>query len=1339
MSQIQPDPSDPIPDPEQPGVPKHPAPPPRRARRRWVKVVLGILGLLILLLIFAPTIASTGPVRSFVVGKINDNLNGRVAIADWSLGWFSGIKVSGIQVYDERNVMILDAPRIKTDLTLLDAARGNFNIGETVIDVANFILRVDESGSTNFERLPQPAATKSPPSDGPAELPDVRGSITVNYQGSVESPGNPIVHVNPSTAVIGIPGINAPIRNELKLAFRVADGTPGLVTVSGRVAIAENNKLRIDKLSANQDVSLKDVDLAAASAFVPGMQFGGMGNGTLAINFGGVNGLGATGEIVVENFEAGGDALNGDTFRTARLTVPVQITRGSDGSEVVLKFEKLGVQMPEASVAVAGQVPERAILNLLEGKKPGAPGDIRIITNVDNIAAIANQIPKTLKLQQGVALSGGKFAQSSHIAIRPETVKISQTTDLSAEGTNNGRAVRLSPIHAQTELVVVPTGKPMPELRDLSLLLQSNFAQVKGGGKSLAELAITSEFDLEKLRAELGQFVELPEHLNGNGRLALNTRGDPTRDDQPIDADVKLSLFPAGETRQSLVDLDAAAKVMLASGTVPAFDLKTLTVKDLNQLQQQFGALVPALAEQKIRLDSGQLQATARGSYDGKEVKLTQPLALSMPNLTVSQDGKQILVNEKITATVAAGMSLQKDEMRITSAQVESPFATATIKDAIVLLSAPPIGMVQSADVQARVPDLPKLWKLANVVAPPAALAPGEHPLEITSGGASLALKIQKTSSGSTIDLTDCRVSKLTLKRGDRSYPFDREKPISLKLTAEITGKEAPESIKVTALNGDLRVTSLSMPQPITVSNLAGNPTASGALAASGAIQNVTPLLAVLNGTDEMPYDGDFALTQTVQTQGDAIVLIGDLTTRQFKVYDERRKTVLFAEDQVAIRNDISLDPARQVAEIKSLSMDMPQSKAVALNLTGGIRDWQKRGIYKDVKIDLTYDLAKVWPIVKPMLSPQTQERLKDLKIAGQYTKQFLVRGSYPAVDSSGKELPWFEAVRSLNASGDLSVQTLDTSGLKIENLEVPVYLDKGRLAIEYAGKPKGERLPKPASCNGGTLDMGGIVVDLGQGAPRLSVGKNQKLLRDVTINPLLGDSLGKFVNPIFPNSEQAKGLLDVTVSYCENLALGEAIQTAQSGRARVVFSIREMDIANPLGSLMLGPLVQVAGPLFKISSFSREQADAFRGVIRDAVVTLEAGRTTQDITLQLAAVQPEQLSAAKPSQPTLTPLRFQGDVSLKTLEQSLAVNVPLGLFPLSEKDLRKAARIFPEGFPIALRGTTLKPKVDIGDIGKQIIDAQIRGLLGGGEGSDNPLGGLLENLGKKKEKDRDK
>src|SRR5688572_27242316 len=140
--------------PQNPSSPTDPKPPARKKRRKWPWVILVLFLLIALLVVLLPTIASTPPVRSFVVSKINDNLNGKVEIANWSLGWTSGINVSGVKVFDDRARLILEMARMQTGLSLLNAIRGIFAVGDTNIDGLNFVLlEIDKNGQTNYQKL----------------------------------------------------------------------------------------------------------------------------------------------------------------------------------------------------------------------------------------------------------------------------------------------------------------------------------------------------------------------------------------------------------------------------------------------------------------------------------------------------------------------------------------------------------------------------------------------------------------------------------------------------------------------------------------------------------------------------------------------------------------------------------------------------------------------------------------------------------------------------------------------------------------------------------------------------------------------------------------------------------------------------------------------------------------------------------------------------------------------------------------------------------------------------------------------------------------------------------
>src|SRR5437660_10949416 len=89
---------------------KSPAPPPTKKKhrgRRWAVVLGSVLVVLVLLAVLAPSLLSTGVGRSLGLKVVNGNLDGRLEVADWSLGWNSGITLDGVKLFDQQGGLIL--------------------------------------------------------------------------------------------------------------------------------------------------------------------------------------------------------------------------------------------------------------------------------------------------------------------------------------------------------------------------------------------------------------------------------------------------------------------------------------------------------------------------------------------------------------------------------------------------------------------------------------------------------------------------------------------------------------------------------------------------------------------------------------------------------------------------------------------------------------------------------------------------------------------------------------------------------------------------------------------------------------------------------------------------------------------------------------------------------------------------------------------------------------------------------------------------------------------------------------------------------------------------------
>jgi len=756
----------------------------------------------------------------------------------------------------------------------------------------------------------------------------------------------------------------------------------------------------------------------------------------------------------------------------------------------------------------------------------------------------------------------------------------------------------------------------------------------------------------------------------------------------------------------------------------------------------KLGAAIQALGETPARVQNGTLVATI-DLVGGIGTESTATLDGLIEQLGITAGGQQAMTSERVAMKAAVVTSADLSSLRAT-ASLDSSFATVALTKAELLLGTDtkPVGtydIAQALAAEISIPNLPKLYALATAFVPvdvssgvgattSAETTPVE-PLLITNGTAALRLNLAREGTTSKLTVSDAAISNLALRRGAQAFAFDRSAPITLAVVADLDAVvEQIRSIKVTQLTGDLRVAQLSMPSPITITDVLTKPTASGGVELVGELAAIAPLLAVIQGGEALPYAGRLKVTQQLSNAGDAVNLNGAITIDNLHMRDVATGKITPLEKQLAVRNDISADLVKSNAQIRSLTVDMPQTNALSIKLSGAVADWVTERRFDNVKLDLTYDLAKLWPIVEPLLDVETRETLKGATFVGAHTESFRVSGSYP-------DRPFNEAIKFVNADGQIRVDAAAAAGLTIEKLTVPISLRDGKAAIAFADKPKAERFPPPATANGGTLNLNGFYVDLSApDEPRLYGPKKHRLLHNVSINPALGNTLGKYINPTFANTERAAGLLDVTIERCEGVALIEKWQTSESGDARIVMSVTKLDIANPLGSLMFG---KVAGAL-KLGSLTKNQTDVFRGESRYAVIQLEKGRTTQDLTISLRedveATDP--ITGATITIPKNMPLSFRGDIRLSDLKQQLRVSLPPALvgrmIRVSEKDMM---RIFPDGVPISLAGTTTSPEVDLGNIVGRLIEAQLRGAIGGKAG--DPIGGLIDAIGgRKKEKE---
>ena len=229
---------------------------------------------------------------------------------------------------------------------------------------------------------------------------------------------------------------------------------------------------------------------------------------------------------------------------------------------------------------------------------------------------------------------------------------------------------------------------------------------------------------------------------------------------------------------------------------------------------------------------------------------------------------------------------------------------------------------------------------------------------------------------------------------------------------------------------------------------------------------------------------------------------------------------------------------------------------------------------------------------------------------------------------------------------------------------------------------------------------MHNFTVDMTGEHLRLNTPDNHPLIRGASINPVVADSLiGRFVNPAFDDATQAKGMLDVTVVTCRNLALDTAMQSpnpAESGRAELRWSLSDLFLGQP----------ELAGLVTKIKPNALNE-NGFAGQIKDGRIVIQGGQVLSDMTFEVDKYY----------------VKFNGGIGLA--ENKLAnffVTLPQDMFAaIDEKFARHVPR---EGYRVQLSGHDRQLAAERVDSRVLPIVADLGVRAGLGSVLDRALGG---------------
>ena len=619
---------------------------PRKRRSKlglFFKIIGALVILLVLLVLAAPTLISSGPVVSGILGSVNKQLNGRVELSSLSLGWFTGVKAQGLKVFDAGNAQIAQVDRAVVPYPLWKAITGKLAFGDIVLDGVSFDARVDANGELNFAQLaksspasspaPAPTTPASPTESKPSKLPAISLNLKLsNCTGTFSQAGKPTVYLTKLDGDIKIPDINQPISDQINAVVKVND-KEGTVALSGTAAVINQNLVALDSAQIHQKLEIDNLDLQTAKPFIPVSAGVETIEGTLGahLSIDVTDGKNAAFDAAINSIKPiaiGGKVLQGDTFSTSALTLAIpkltaafpdgldkwqsgRIKVGTDaGSSPVL------VKIDQGQITATADVVPQAILNLIAKDKPGSTGTVTVTSSFD-LAKIIPQLGHTIPQAEGVLIQTAGVDQKLTLAMSPDKAELSNSIDTTKiAGTQkvdgNSRPIAMDPIHLSVSGNDLGGGGAIPKLSNLNLKIQSSFANGDFHGDSISNLTGTLKANLKQVQTELSQFVDLKKKTFG-GDVEVTLTDDGQLYQAPYQMNVQANLvvhnLTYGDDTGQIVDepnVVLTAGAMLQGSAQSTID----TAKNVTLSLKTGDANMPT-----VNLSAGSPSVTLTGNY----------------------------------------------------------------------------------------------------------------------------------------------------------------------------------------------------------------------------------------------------------------------------------------------------------------------------------------------------------------------------------------------------------------------------------------------------------------------------------------------------------------------------------------------------------------------------------------------------------------------------------------------------------------------------------------------------------------------------------------------------
>lgn len=483
-------------------------------KRRWPRRLAIALAGYALLMWVLPILVAWTPLRNRALAMALPGLNGTITSGGASLGWFSPVVFTEVEIRDRAGNRLVTAAAARSDKTLLQLALSQTDLGTIRIEQPDATLEM-RAGGSNAEDVLVPFL-KSGSGGGPLtiQLAFVGGTINMHdvaadrrwkieqFETSLKlEPKNPApleCSVSGNAIVDGKPA-------HFSLAYKESGAGPG-ARGEGVDASAKNTATGPIQFQAQIEPLPMEMFRPLVARWLPDAEISGLLSGSLKYSTEtAANGAAIqtpttliAGQVRVDQLDVTAPALGGDHLRLTAFQMPCEIV--CQGQQITVR--QLGVDCDVGRLSVSGSTTWPAT-----GASRTIAEWLRQSFNVQgelDLAHLARLLPQTLHVRQDIAITSGgvsvSLASTGDAKLHRWTGQL-QASNLAA--TTAGRPVTWSqPISIDFAAHDTPTGPLVEQLE-----CQSSFVHLTASGTP-DRFTASAKCDLNQLAAELGQFVD---------------------------------------------------------------------------------------------------------------------------------------------------------------------------------------------------------------------------------------------------------------------------------------------------------------------------------------------------------------------------------------------------------------------------------------------------------------------------------------------------------------------------------------------------------------------------------------------------------------------------------------------------------------------------------------------------------------------------------------------------------------------------------------------------------------------------------------------------------------